>query len=390
MRPDLAEIHNNLGNALKVQGKFAQAAARFDQALALRPDQTEALYDRSDLKTFGRHDLDLVRLESLAADTGRLPAGKMLYVHFALGKALEDTGDYRRAFEHFLRANALKRREVEYHEAAFQQTFRLVAELFDARLLDRFDRVGDPSPTPIFIVGMPRSGTTLVEQILASHPLVHAGGELTNLANVVEAVSDSAGRPISFPQCVRMLDADRLRQMGRDYLASLPAPPDGKSRMTDKAPIHFFYVGLIHLILPGARIIHITRDPIDTCVSCFTRLFTDLPFSYDLAELGRYYRAYHELMGHWRSVLPARTMLDVKYEDVVEKLEEQARRLIDYCGLPWDDRCLNFHQTERPIATASNVQVRRPLYRSSIARWRRYEAFLQPLLVELADCRQPE
>ena len=200
-------------------------------------------------------------------------------------------------------------------------------------------------------LGMPRSGSTLIEQILASHPQVHAAGELKNLDRVVEAVSDASGRPVPFPQCISALDADGFRRLGQAYLASLPTLPAGKTRITDKMPGNFLYVGLIRLILPNARIIHTMRDPVDTCVSCFSRLFTyGQPFSYDLAELGRYYRWYHELMEHWRSVLPAGAMLDVAYEDVVDNLEEQARRLIDYCGLPWDDRCLSFHETSRPIA----------------------------------------
>ena len=180
-----------------------------------------------------------------------------------------------------------------------------------------------------------------------------------------------------------------MRRLGQAYLASLPTLADGKTRIIDKMPGNFLNIGLIRLILPNARIIHTVRDPVDTCVSCFSRLFaTGQYFTYDLAELGRYYRYYRELMTHWRSVLPAGAMLDVSYEDVVDDLEEQARRLIDYCGLPWDDRCLSFHKTSRPIATASNVQVRQPLYRSSVARWRRYEAYLQPLLAELDLCRQ--
>ena len=180
-------------------------------------------------------------------------------------------------------------------------------------------------------------------------------------------------------------------RLGADYLASLPPLPAGKTRISDKMPMNFAYVGLIHLILPNARIIHTVRDPVDTCVSCFSRLFSSgVRFSYDLAELGRYYRWYHELMAHWRAVLPAGTMLDVAYEDVVDNLEAQARRLIDYCGLTWDDRCLSFHKTSRTVATPSNVQVRRPLYRSSVARWRHYEAYLQPLLAELESCRGGE
>ena len=295
-----------------------------------------------------------------------------------------------RAFEHLLQGNALKRREVDYNEAAHQRTFQAIAEAVrrqPARSLCAARAI--PRRLPIFIVGMPRSGSTLVEQILASHPQVHAAGELKNLDRVVQrrVRRGTAGRFL-FRRASAALDADGLRRLGQAYLASLPPLADGKTRITDKAPSNFFHVGLIRLILPNARIIHTMRDPVDTCVSCFSRLFTHgQAFSYDLAELGRYYRWYHELMDHWRSVLPAGAMLDVSYEDVVDNLEEQARRLIDYCGLPWDDRCLSFHETSRPIATASNVQVRQPLYRSSLARWRRYEAYLEPLLAELESCR---
>ena len=277
---------------------------------------------------------------------------------------------------------------MPYHEAADQQFFRLIAKTFDAGLVERFAGAGDPSPVPIFVLGMPRSGSTLVEQILASHPQIHAAGEMTNLDRVVRSLRDTVGRPIRFPQCAGGFDTESLRRIGQAYLASLPPLPEGKTRITDKLPSNFIYVGLIRMILPNARIIHTVRDPVDTCVSCFSRLFgAGHAYCYDLAELGRYYRAYHELMAHWRAVLPAGSMLDVAYEDVVGDLETQARRLIDYCGLPWDDRCLSFHTTSRTVSTASNLQVRRPLYRSSVQRWRRYEAHLQPLLTELEACR---
>ncbi len=367
LAPDVAALHNNLGKMLDEEGKFGEALAHFEQALDLDPDHAEAHYDRADLKTFRAGDADLAALEAVAADPNRLPPGKMLYIHFALGKALEDVGEYGRAFEHWLQGNALKRREVNYDEAGYRRMCRLVAETFDASLLDRFAAAGDPSPAPIFVLGMPRSGSTLIEQILASHPQVHAAGELQNLDHVARMVSDAGGRPMPYPAWVQAADADLLHRLGHAYLESLPMRPDGKQRTIDKAPMNFLRVGLIRLILPNARIIHTARDPVDTCVSCFARLFADIPFSYDLAELGRYYRGYHELMAHWRTVLPAGAMLDVSYEDVVDDLEQQARRLIDYCGLTWDDRCLSFHETNRPIATASNLQVRRPVYRSSLA-----------------------
>ncbi len=236
---------------------------------------------------------------------------------------------------------------------------------------------------------MPRSGSTLVEQILASHSQVYAAGELKNLDRVVREVCDDSGGPVPIPAWIAMPNAADLRSLGQAYLASLPVPGKGEIRISDKMPKNFFYIGLIHLILPNAKIVHTMRDPVDTCISCFSRCFTrGQPFTYDLAELGRYYRHYYELMAHWRSILPSGVMLDVSYEAVVDNIEEQGRRLVDYCGLPWEDRCLKFHETERPVGTASNVQVRRPLYRSSVERWRRYEAYLQPLLEELKSCRQ--
>jgi tetratricopeptide (TPR) repeat protein len=387
INPHYAEAYNNLGGVLKDQGKLDEAAACYEQAVALRPDHAEAYYNRTDLKTFHTGDPDLATLEAIAANPSEMPPAKMLFIHFALGKALEDVGDHARAMEHLLKGNALKRSQVDYDEAYYEQDCRLIAEVFNSNLIARFAGAGDPSNVPIFVLGMPRSGSTLVEQILASHPQVYAAGELKNLDRVVHEVTDSTGRPISFSAWIDALDAASLRRMAHAYLTSLPQLPAGKTRITDKLPGNFFRVGLIHMILPNARIIHTVRDPVETCVSCFSRLFSDLPFSYDLAELGRYFRRYHELMAHWRSVLPAGAMLDVAYEDVVGDLDGQARRLIDYCGLPWDDRCLSFHETRRPVATASNVQVRRPLYRSSVARWRRYEAYLQPLLAELEGLR---
>jgi Tfp pilus assembly protein PilF len=389
LKPNNPGAHNELGKVLKDQGQLDQALASFDRALALNPDLAEAHYNRATLKTFGRGDADLAALEALAARGDRLPSGKMIYVHFALGKALDDAGEHDRAFQQWLLGGSLKRKELIHDESSNRQLFERVAQVFDAKLLERSSVVGNSPAAPIFILGMPRSGSTLVEQILASHPQVHAGGELQNLARVAFAAYDANGQAIVYPEYVPRLGPDSLGRLGQAYLASLPTLPTGKTWITDKAPGNLFYAGLIRMALPGAKIIHTVRDPIDTCISCFSTLFTNgHQFSYELTELGRYYRQYSNLMDHWRSVLPAGAMLDVVYENVVDNLEEQARRLVEYCGLPWDDRCLSFHETSRPITTASSVQVRRPLYRNSLARWRRYESHLGPLLAELAGLRR--
>jgi tetratricopeptide (TPR) repeat protein len=383
--PDHAEAHNNLGNIFKEQGKFDEAMMHYAGAIASRPDYREAHYNRAEVKTFHHGDADMAALEELAA-SNNAPANKALYVHFALAKAFEDTGDYARAFQHLCKGNALKRRQTGYDEPRELGFFRRVSRVLDANLFDRFQGQGDPSSVPIFVVGMPRSGSSLIEQILASHPQIHGGGELQALETAAASVLKAGDSPVRYPECVPALDGVTLRCIAQSYMARLPALADGKVRIVNKLPGNFLHIGLIRLILPNARIVHTTRDPIDTCVSCYSKLFTSgLNFTYDLADLGRYFRGYRELMTHWRSVLPPGAVLDVSYEDVVDDLEGQARRLIDYCGLPWNDRCVAFHKTSRRVATASAVQVRQPLFRSSLQRWRKYEASLAPLLRELGD-----
>ena len=391
INPHHAEAHNGLGNIFKFQGKFDGAMLHYGRAIAIRPAYAEAHFSRAEIKTFHSGDADRVALEALAL-TDDLPAEKTPFIHFALAKALEDTGDCERAFEHLRKGNALKRGQISYDEPFAAKYFERISTAFDGSLFHRFQGQGDPSSAPIFVLGMPRSGSTLIEQILCSHPQVHGAGELTNLDTTVSTLLNAgwnAGdRPTPFPECVAALDADTLRRIGQAYLARLPVPADGAIRIIDKMPDNFLNIGLIRLILPNARIIHTMRDPVDTCVSCYSKLFTSgQHFSYDMAELGRRYRRYSELMSHWRSVLPPGTIFDVSYEDVVDDLEGQARRLIDYSGLPWDDRCLSFHKTSRPVKTASAVQVRKPLFRSSLQRWRKYERGLAPLLRELEASR---
>jgi tetratricopeptide (TPR) repeat protein len=379
INPGHAEAHNNLGNIRKEQGRFDEAMAQYSQVLTVNPDHAEAHFNRAEIMTFRPGDADLAALETLAARND-LPEHKALHVAFALGKALEDTGDHARAFEYISKGNTLKRRQINYDEALATRIFEGVAEVFNGNLFDRFRGQGDPSAVPIFVVGMPRSGSSLIEQILASHPQIQGAGELPNL----ELVLDSAFKG-GYPACVSEVDGATIRRLGEAYLASLPALAAGKVRLTDKLPSNFVHIGLLRLILPNARIIHTMRDPIDTCVSCYSKLFTTgLNFSYDLGELGRRYLHYDALMKHWKSVLPTDTILDVSYEEVVNDIEGQARRLIDYCGLPWDDRCVSFHQNSRTVKTASAVQVRKPLFRSSMQRWRKHEASLGPLLNELS------
>lgn len=387
--PRHAEAHNNLGNSLVEEGKFDDALAHYDFAIAVNASHIEAHYHRAQLKKFRPDDPDLTVLKALV-NTCNPPADKKIFAHFALAQAYEDIGDYGQAFVQLREGNALKRSRIHYDEAGFIAGLQRTVAAFDGKLFDRLRGEGDPSQAPIFVVGMPRSGSTLIEQILASHPRIYGAGELTALQEAASEVLGSLGRPLLYPECVSELDGAALRRIGQAYLERLPVLSKGKDRIVNKCLANFVNVGLIRLILPNARIIHVTRDPIDTCLSCYSKLFrSGVFFSYDLAELGRYHRGYSEMMNYWRAVLPADAMIEVSYEEVVNDLEGQARRLIDYCGLPWDERCLSFDKTERPVRTASALQVRRPLFRSSLQRWRRYEADLGPLLSALGTSPLP-
>jgi Sulfotransferase family len=268
---------------------------------------------------------------------------------------------------------------VAYEEGLALGLFDRIEAVFTPELIAAKSGAGDTSPMPIFVLGMPRSGTTLIEQIIASHPMVQGAGELRTLHEVVLKVLTDP-----YPECAPALSAAALCSIGERYIAEVRKLAPSGERVTDKMPSNYYFAGLIHLALPNAKIIHTVRDPIDTCVSCFSKLFASPQnHTYDLAELGRYYKRYERLMAHWRGVLPAGRILDVCYENVVADLEGQARRIISHCQLPWDDRCLSFHETTRPVRTASATQVRRPIYKTAVGRWHAYEEQLEPLLKAL-------
>jgi hypothetical protein len=231
---------------------------------------------------------------------------------------------------------------------------------------------------------MPRSGTTLIEEILASHPKVFGAGELRDFGTLAGTLRGADGS--EFPECVGSLTTDQIRFLGTTYMNAIRALAPAAERVVDKMPYNFYSVGLIHLALPNARIIHARRDPRDIALFCFSLLFTKgNEFTYDLAEIGRYICAYETLMQHWQRLLPPDAILEVRYEELVDRFEDEARRIIAHCGLDWDDACLAFHKTQRPVRTASVNQVRQPIYRSSVGRWRRYEGFLQPLLAAMTN-----
>ena len=384
LKPDFPEALNNLGNILRELSRIDDARAVYKRCLAIKPDYAEGYRNLAGVKTFTPGDPDIAAMERILADP-ETSESNGTGLGFALGKAYDDIGSYDTAFAHLERANGLARKTVDFDKAHIEQVIARHAATFDQAMMASAEGHGCESDVPVFIVGMPRSGTTLVEQILASHPDVFGAGEMKDYSRIALGIPERIGSTLGYPECMREVDVGLWRVMGEEYLAGVRARAPGAARITDKMPSNFQFVGLIHMMLPNARIVHCMRDPLDTCLSCYrTQFVHGQEFTYDLDELGFYYRHYAQLMEHWRRVLPGK-MLDLAYEDVVADVESSARRLIAFCGLDWDDACLDFHATERPIRTASAAQVRRPIYTSSMERWRRYERHLGPLIEALGS-----
>ncbi|HWA30692.1 MAG TPA: sulfotransferase [Rhizomicrobium sp.] len=374
LEPNNAAAQFGLGNVLIQLGRMEDGRTALERAIALAPKR--ATYHRAlaELERFAEGDSRLPALESLARDEQGLPDDQKIELHFALAKAYDDLGRADAAFAHLETGNRIRRQMVAYDEAAVADLFAELKEAFTAERLRHAP--GEASAAPIFVVGMPRSGTTLVEQILSSDPFVLGAGELTHVQELIaEGLSGE-----HYPSNIATLLDAALARFGKDYLRRLGKLPSGVRRVVDKFPGNFQHIGLIHLTLPNAKIIHVHRDPMDTCFSCYSKLFLNgLNYTYDLGELGRYYRLYESLMTHWRTVLPGGVMLDVQYETLVGDFENQARRIVQFCGLGWSERFLSFHENDRAVRTHSQAQVRQPLFASSIGRWRRYEPHLKPL-----------
>jgi Flp pilus assembly protein TadD len=385
--PGFADAHAVLGSILALLGRYDEARGALARAIELAPDRPLYYYQWGNIARWHVDDQRLATLEALGSKAGTQPPDEQIYLNFALAKAYADCGDNERAFRHCLGGAALRRKSLNYGEASTLRQMEILIQMLDAEWVLRHASVGDPSTQPLFIVGMPRSGTTLVDQVLVSHPGIRSLGESALFETAFTQKNRSlTGVPTPIGHMAVQMSDTELRKLGTRYLeAARQNAPAVAARIINKLPHNFRLVGLIHAALPNARIIHVRRDPVDTCLSIFSTLFAgnSQPYSYDLGELGRYYRAYEKMMDHWRNVLPAGVMLDVQYEAVVDDLEREARRIVAYCGLDWDDACLTFYKSDRPIRTASHAQVRQPIYRSSVGRPRPPRELLSPLLEAL-------
>ena len=413
VKPDFAPVHCNIANVLRQNGLLAEAIERYEQALQLAPDYCEGHYDLGiALQDVGEKDKAMVELRKAIAidahcakawraiaglvknsltedDFGTMKAAlrapgatadERMDLNFALGKGYEDAADYAAAIDHFHRGNRLRRNAIDYSIEQDKKAFDDLKSTFDSGFFERWSGAGHEDATPVFIVGMPRSGTTLTEQILASHSQVHGGGELRYLARAI-AERFPMRDGIDYTGSLAEATNEDFAAIASSYLAAIRELDADACHITDKLPNNFLNVGIIRIVFPNARIIHCVRDPRDTCYSIYKHFFSARGhyYAYDMVELGRYYKLYADLMRHWNDTLPG-VMYELCYEDMVREQEQTTRALLEACGLPWEPACMEFHKTRRPVATISASQVRQPMYQGSVGAWQNVAESLQPLL----------
>ena len=382
----LQPIHKALrfdhATALISLGRMDEAAELLRENIARGYSVASSYRSLADTRKFTSESAELGAILAKVAEPG-LHRAELISLHHAAGKILNDLGRNEEAVDHFQASKIASGAGFDI-EAYRRRVDTLVAS-FTPQLLKSKAGFGNPSEVPVFIVGMPRSGTTLIEQICASHPAVHGAGELNRLGTVARTAGYAQAPDGTIQKPPQALTADEARSMAADYLGYIQQMAPSAARIVDKMPHNFMLVGMIALLFPNAKIIHATRDPIDNCISCFFNTFNEKHgYNTDLHTLGLYYREYRRLMQHWHALLPGR-IHECRYETMIADQEAESRRLIDFLGLPWDDACLRFYETERAVTTPSRWQVRQPIYASSVKRWKKYENKIQPLIESLGD-----
>jgi tetratricopeptide (TPR) repeat protein len=386
--PDAADVHLSLGHLFRAQGQQAEAIEAYRAAAAAQPAFGDAYWSLANLKTyrFTGEELARMRVHESASAT---PLADRYHLGFALGKALEDRGEYAESWHHYERANAAKRATSRYRPEIIETNTQRQIDVCSREFFAQRANVGHPSAEPIFIVGLPRAGSTLIEQILASHSQVEGTHELAAIQHLVldlQGPQPKLDDP-RYPGTLAQLAPEDFGKLGERYLRDTRVYRSGKPYFIDKMPNNFRHIGLMHLILPNAKIIDARREPMACCFGNLKQLFASgQEFTYSVEDIARYYRTYLDLMEHWDAVLPGR-VLRVQHEDVVEDLEGNVRRILAFCGLEFEPACLDFHATERSVRTASSEQVRQPIFREGLERWKRYEPWLGPMQEALGDAR---
>jgi len=384
--PQDLDLHLALGNALQTQGDYPGAISALRRAIDIQPGCGDAHWALANLKIYEFTADELTRMRVVETSPG-LRIRDRIHFCFALGKALEDRGSYAESFQYYARGNALKRSSVRYNPEAIERMVNLQKTVCTAEFFEARRNFGCRSADPIFIVGVPRSGSTLIEQILASHSQVQGTMELGDIPRLVSRLQGRANAEAGprYPGILADLSAEEYLNFGEKYIADTRVYRDDRPYFIDKMPNNFRHIGLIHLMLPNARIIDARRDPMACCFSNFKQLYASgQQFAYSFEDLARYYRSYLEFMAHWDRVLPGR-LLRVQHELVVEDTERQVRRLLDFCGLEFEQGCVDFHENARPVHTVSSQQVRRPINRDGLDQWKHFEPWLSPLRERLAD-----
>jgi tetratricopeptide (TPR) repeat protein len=379
--PDFPDAHSSLGDVLKAQGRIEAAEQAYRKALRLKPDSGAFHYHRlAMVKKYRAEDSGDIHKMLALLDTAGLAEEDTMYLHFALGKIFNDCGAYDDAFAHYRNANKIRHKESQFDRNVHVTLVERVMRTFDAEFFSQRTDYGCSSTLPVFVVGSLRSGTTLVEQIVASHRQVYGAGELQKIPELARESEIRANSSQSYPEVATILNRDICQSLAKEYETFLRRDVDeGISRITDKLPHNFMFLGFIALLFPKARVIHCVRNPLDTCLSIYFQLFQrGIDYAYDLADIGVYYQHYERLMAHWRRVLPIK-VLEIRYEELVANQDYKTRELVDFLGLPWDQECLAFHRNPRPVHTLSAWQVRQPLYGGAIDHWRNYEKYLEPL-----------
>ncbi len=378
LSPEKSAAFCSMAHHLKTIGKQDEAINAYREAIKLDSTHTESYWSLANLKTFKFMDNELKTMEKLLKKND-LPDDGKVHIHNALGLEYEARKDFKKSFKNMSQCNAIRRKMETYDPVEFETMIEKIMELFSNNSEKNLDLI-DQSVTPIFIVGLPRSGSTLIEQIIASHSLVEGTHELHELTTSMRTIRNKSKIKTRFPDALSEFKSEHWRMLGDEYLSSTEKYRTGKKYFIDKNPNNFIFTGALRFAIPNCKIINARRHPLDSCYGSFKQLFASgQPFSYDLIELGEYYLEYDRLMSHWDEVFPG-FVLDVKYENVVSNLENEVKRIIDFCGLPYEESCLRFHETERAVKTASSEQVRKPIYSSSVNLWRNYEENLSDLI----------